>query len=417
MEPVHTCKLFGAIKAIMGIKNAIPLIHGPAGCTYHIKYLLGVRSGSEIRICCSELTQEDVVFGAEEKLSKTIMEVDKTYSPELIFVLSSCSTSLIGEDIFRIARESKQNINAEIIAISAGGFEGDQTEGYKEVMLALIKWSLSKMDSSKKTHTPRLGRSLKEKSLNLIGLFRGGPDLLNLKDTFKKMGVHLNCVLTASATMEDISLLSHVKLNYSMCDVSGIEPSMALKENFGTEFLHYPFPLGFSNSKHFFQNIIDHLDLPYSLKDEEKKYNSFKDKYTSKLQNYKVAIISGPTRAVALCDFVLEMGMMPVLISMDIMGEYTKENIDKTLSKPDFHNMLNESTPKLLEAPDFSQIRKLIKSTSPDLIVGGMGEVGLSREFEIPLLDVMHAQEVTLGWDGAVKTAENICNVLDLNRK
>ena len=78
MESQKTCKLFGAIRAVLGIKDALPLIHGPLGCAYHIKYLLGVRSNKPVRILTTSMDQNDVVFGAEEKLETEIIEADKT---------------------------------------------------------------------------------------------------------------------------------------------------------------------------------------------------------------------------------------------------------------------------------------------------------------------------------------------------
>ncbi|MCK9152365.1 nitrogenase component 1 [Methanobacterium alcaliphilum] len=452
MEPVHTCKLFGAIRAILGIKNALPIIHGPAGCSYHIRYLLGLRSGSNLQLCSTELTQEDVVFGAEEKLSHTILEADNLYSPDLIVVLSSCSTSLIGENIFRVAKECKPKIKSEIIAISAGGFEGDQTDGYIEVMMALIEWSISKIkldnsneeslnslknnylaaDRFKKripavneTNKPHILESdtqlrknkifpHRNKFLNLIGIFRGGFDLFNLKKTLKRMGVTLNCVLTAGSTLEDLKRIHRANLNYSLCDISGIEPSLLLKERFSTEFMHYPFPLGFSNSYNFFKNIIDFLEIEYSLENEKNEYYGVMKNYKDKLAGYKVAIIAGPTRGTALMDFTIELGMKPVLISLDLLGSYTMENLNKIIVDCD---VSPGDKPEILQKPDLMQIRDLINHSKPDLIVGGMGELGLSNEFEIPLLDVMHAQEITMGWEGAVKTAENIYDVLDSGQK
>ena len=443
MEPMRTCKLFGAIRAVLGIKGALPVIHGPLGCTYHIRYLLGARSGSKIKIVSTELTQEDVVFGAEQKLKEEIIHSDKTYSPSLIVVLSSCSTSIIGEDIFRVARESRKHINAEILAISAGGFEGNQTDGYLEVMMALIDWATAKQDDLKR----KLGAELKnkinlnqtpknkskainsfkeekpdhnvklfnsksyfksgnsyQKSLNLIGIFRGGPDLNYLKSMLAKMGIELNCVLTAGATLEDIQKIPYADLNYSMCDISGIEPCKTLEKRFNTPFLHYPFPMGFSNSSQFFKNICDYLEVDYSLKNEEIEYKSIKREYSRKFKGYKVAIIAGPTRAVALADLALELNMDPVLISLDLMGEYTLENLENTFSKFKKQNY----KPDILQEPDMELIEEALRQEGADMIWGGLGEVGFSKELNIPLLDVMHSQELTLGWEGAMEILKRI---------
>lgn len=83
MESLRTCKLFGVIRAVLGIKGALPLIHGPVGCFYHIKYLLSLRSLRPIQILTTEMDQNDVVFGAEEKLLHKIQAADKNIHPNL----------------------------------------------------------------------------------------------------------------------------------------------------------------------------------------------------------------------------------------------------------------------------------------------------------------------------------------------
>ncbi len=399
MEPMSTCKLFGAIRAVIGIKNTVPVIHGPRGCTYHIRYLLSARSGSSIRICSTELSQEDVVFGAEEKLKKAIIAVDEKYAPDLIAVLSSCSTSIIGEDIQKVARDLKDNINADIITISAGGFESDQSGGYEEVLQTLIEDITIPFYS---------GREIKEPSINLIGVFRGGPDLSKLKETLNRMGINVNCVLTSGSSLENIKNIPMAALNYSFCDVSGVIPCKILKDRFKMPFFHYPFPIGFSNSLNFFKTLIDYFGLDYNIKDEYDELRSSIDRFRQILEGYRVAIIAGPTRAVALTSFVRELGMTPVLISMDLIGEYTLKELEWALG---------DIESRILIKPEFWEIENFIKEEEPQLILGGLGESHFFHDSRIPVLDVMHGRELTWGFDGALSISQKIVNLLKNNNK
>ncbi|MDI9623337.1 MAG: nitrogenase component 1 [Methanothermobacter sp.] len=396
MEPMSTCKLFGAIRALIGIKNTIPVIHGPRGCAYHIRYLLSVRSGSKIRICSTELSQEDIVFGAENKLEETIITVDRTYKPDLIPILTSCSTSIIGEDIQKVARELKDEINADIITISSGGFESDQSGGYEEVLETLIKDITIPNQTNEKTEKP---------SINLIGVFRGGPDLLKLKKTLKKIGININCVLTSGSSLEDIKNIPLAHLNYSFCDISGIMPCEILKEEFEMPFIYYPFPMGFSNSLNFFKTLIDHFKLDYPLQKEYDKLKPSIDYFHQKLNGYKAAIIAGPTRAIALTSFVRELGMIPILVSIDLIGKYTLKELEWAIG---------DAKPKILIEPELREIEKFIEKEKPNIILGGLGESYFSYNFQIPVLDVMHGKELTLGFQGALNISQKI---LDLIKK
>ena len=125
--PRGTCKLFGAIKALSTIKKSVILVHGPKGCVYHINYILGMRGDRPSEIYTTCLDEHDVIFGAEQKLKDAIEDLDRRLCPELMFVLSCCTSCIIGEDVDSAVRDTRTNCRA--IAISAGGFEGDFHEG------------------------------------------------------------------------------------------------------------------------------------------------------------------------------------------------------------------------------------------------------------------------------------------------
>lgn len=392
MESQKTCKLFGAIRAVLGIKDVLPLIHGPLGCAYHIKYLLSVRSGKPIRILTTNMDQNDVVFGAEDKLEEKIIEVDKKYSPKLIVVLTSCASSIIGEDTGRVIKNVKDNINAEIIDINAGGFEGTQVDGYEECLFKLIEF----MDYRK---------SKNKSSINLVGQFRGGKDLRNLKEDLKGLKIDVNCVLTSGSTLNDLKEAGNASLNVSMCEASGRAPCETMQEKFNIPYIQEIAPIGIQATSKFFNKICSELNIEYTLKDEEKEVKNKIKEYSKDLEGKKAAIIAGPTRAIALTNFITEIGILPVLICLDFEGEFTMENLEKVIEN-------SKINPIVLREPEYFEILECIKKLKPDIILGGLGETGLSEETNIPLLDVMHANKVTMGFKGVLDMIKSIRKVL-----
>lgn len=392
MESLRTCKLFGVIRAVLGIKGALPLIHGPVGCFYHIKYLLSLRSGKPIRILSTEMDQNDVVFGAEEKLKNKIMAADKKYSPKLITVLSSCASSIIGENINKVIDNIKNDVNAELICINSGGFEGTQIEGYMECLTVLI-------DLMEEPHQ-------NGDSVNLVGQYRGGPDLKILKDYFNRLNIDLSCVLTAGCTVQEVRRASSATLNISMCDASGIEPCELMEKKFDIPFLQETLPLGVRASSNYFNKVCDTLNRDYVFKEDEQKAEMEINKFIPYLKDKKVVVVAGATRAIALADFLPELSMNPVLICLDFEGKNTTDKLDEVIKR-------QKINPIILKQPEYSDIIKNAEKLGPDMILGGMGEFGLSKELNIPLLDVMHGQEITFGFDGAVMLAKSIKKTLE----
>ncbi|MGV8144635.1 MAG: nitrogenase component 1 [Methanothermobacter sp.] len=399
METLRTCKLFGVIRTVLGIKGAIPLIHGPVGCFYHIRYLLSLRSGKPIRILSTEMDQNDVVFGAEDKLQRKIQEVDRKYSPQLIAVLSSCASSIIGENVDKVIDQLQGEVDADLIFINSGGFEGSQIEGYKECLTVLM----GLMEET----TPDKDADMQVNSVNLVGQYRGGPDLKILKNYFNRLKIDLNCVLTSGCTLEEIKKAPRASLNISMCEASAIEPCELMEEKFNIPFLHETLPLGVKATSNFFEKICQKMKTQYIFKEDEKRSTDEINKHLPYLKDKKAVIVAGATRAIALAEFLSDLGMKPVLICLDFEGKYTDDKL---------HGLIEDQRidPILLKQPDYAEILSKAQTLKPDIILGGMGEIGLSRELEIPLLDVMHAQEMTFGFEGAVKLAVKLKETLEV---
>lgn len=391
MESQKTCKLFGAIRVVLGINGALALIHGPIGCSYHIRYLLRVRSGKSLRILSTAMDQNDVIFGGEEKLKSKIIEADQKYSPELIVVLTSCASSIIGENTEKIIKEVKDSINALIMCISAGGFEGTQIDGYEECLSSFIQL----MDKQKKIN-----------SINLVGQFRGGEDLKYLKEYFKKLNIEINSVLMSGSNLNQIKNAGNASLNVSMCEASGLFPCELMKEEFGIPYINEILPIGVKGTSNFFRKICKKLDKEYLLKNEEISTLNRIKKYSENLKGKKAAIIAGPSRVLAFIDFLLEIGILPVLICMDFQGKNTAKELEKIIKR-------NKINPVVLQEPEYFEIQHQISKIKPDIILGGMGEIGLAEEFNIPLIDVMHANKSTMGFNGALELVKTINEALN----
>jgi putative methanogenesis marker 13 metalloprotein len=85
------------------------------------------------------MSENDFIFGAAEKLEETLKKAHEMFSPQLVGVVGTCASMIIGEDL-REAVE-KANIPATVLIVeSHGGFgEGDNTEGAIIVLEAAQK--------------------------------------------------------------------------------------------------------------------------------------------------------------------------------------------------------------------------------------------------------------------------------------
>ena len=52
-----------------------------------------------VRVMTTGMQENDLIFGAEEKLIRILKHIDSNYSPRLIGVVGTCSSMIIGENL------------------------------------------------------------------------------------------------------------------------------------------------------------------------------------------------------------------------------------------------------------------------------------------------------------------------------
>jgi nitrogenase molybdenum-iron protein alpha/beta subunit len=363
--PRGTCRLFGAIKALGTLKRCAILVHGPKGCVYHINYILGMRGDRPSQVYSTCLNEKDVIFGAEDRLRAAIEELDSTASYDLIAVLSCCASSIIGEDVNSAAREARTN--ARVIGIAAGGFEGDFRQGHSETLRSLV----DELAMEKEEIRPR--------SVNLIGVLRRGPDLRELISLLGHMDIRVIAVLTAGACRQEIEQMGSAALNIVLCESSGREAAEQLQEKFGTPFLIVDLPIGRQATGRFCRVVREALGI--SLEEEVDAPVS------PPLPQRRIALVGGPTRAIAFTAFLQEQGIEPVLIVLDF----------DTGTEARLRNMVGC---EILIEPDQEIILEKLREKQVDLILGGMLERPLAAMLGIEHFDMMHGSQKTLGEEG-----------------
>jgi nitrogenase molybdenum-cofactor synthesis protein NifE len=366
--PRTTCKLFGAIKALATIKRCVVLVHGPKGCVYHINYILGMRGDRPSEIYSTCLDEHDVIFGAEEKLKEAIEELDARLHPDLIAVLSCCVSSIIGEDVVAAAKAA--STGARVVGIEAGGFEGDFRTGYSETLCRLVE------------EFAQEPREVRERSVNLIGLLRAGPDLRELVRILGLIDLQVNAVLTAGATVGDLERLGSAALSIVVCEPAGKEAGELLERICGVPFIIADIPIGYAATLRFLDHVSATLGIVHHVAEEP----GIDDACRTALAGRRVAIVSGPTRAISMTLFLAEFDLSPALVIVDFDSD--------TLAR--LRDLVGPECEILIE-PEQEEIRERLEACRIDLIFGGMLEKALAASLGIEHLDMMHGSQRTLG--------------------
>lgn len=125
------------------------IMHGPHGCCFRTGRLL---ENDGVRVLTTSMSENDFIFGANEKLIDTLKKAQEMFNPKLIGVVGTCASMIIGEDLKDAIAQS--GIDATVIPVDThgGAGEGDNTIGAIAVLdAALDEGVISKDEVERQT--------------------------------------------------------------------------------------------------------------------------------------------------------------------------------------------------------------------------------------------------------------------------
>jgi len=242
MQEIHTPSAFeGALWTACGIKDAITIFHAPPGCyiNQHVNMLV---NDWKVDLYSTNLSYANVMQGAEEKLEE-VMRKFIAKDPAAIIVVTAPSVEVTQDDVEGVANKVGFK-DTVIIRPPIGGIASD---GRDEAFIKL----LDIMDPSEEK-LPN--------SVNIIGptfsTFNWMADVCELKRMLEGIGVTVNTVMTAGATVEEIKRAPKAALNLCMYPYDcGIKTAKEMEKRFGIPYFDDIIPIGFENTSLWLEKI------------------------------------------------------------------------------------------------------------------------------------------------------------------
>lgn len=380
------CKMFGAYCCLSEIKNTIPLLHGPVGCAFFPKLLPTdairrrvLRIKEQPPFPCTDLDEQDFIYGGADKLRKALIDVDRYYHPDLIGIVLSCPAGIIGEDLEGVVGEVKDKVTAKIVITPSAGFTDSERSEDLEIYVqdTINRWKdsngkrvwshekcgrletiFSLFDQLLEPPTKILDRTI---NFDLFGRIHFSDDFSveadEVKSMLKKIGIQVNTFFPGCSVSEFQSM-PQASLNVMRRSIKSAE---LMKERYGTEYLfdHYGAKYtGLEGAKAFYFDVANHFGLQKKaievVEGKEKELASAIEPIRAQLKNKKVALstslIMMPTtpqfiRALELFDLRVEAifvqtkrylrGGLPDEMLKEVVGEL-KNQFREIKSEPEF---------------------------------------------------------------------------------
>jgi nitrogenase molybdenum-iron protein alpha/beta subunit len=346
------------------------------------------RQSPKGKLFSSGMDEDDVVMGRDEKVKEAIAELDGKYRPEVIALVATGVTSVIGLDLQGIIEEIQSATKSKLLSFTSGGFSGDYNQGIKEVFRSLVNNIVEEPGD------------IKPFTVNIIGptidSFNNVSDLAELERMLMLLGAQVNTVFTCQTDVCDIKNMASASLNLVTRDI-GLEAAEMLKERYGIPY-YYGLPFGVKGSIEWMNDVAGMLGLSLSRKilaEEMEKYGFSILELVNFLQNID------HLRAMISCPFDYSLGLTRLM-----RDEWGIE-------------------PYLVELPekDSTSLEEAIAGINPHILFGNSYDLLLAKNVPIkvhaafPAFDHIYRYDGTpfVGLRGHAYLTQTIINLLNQN--
>lgn len=295
-------KIAGNLAALSEIDKCSVILHGPVGCGFHYRYSMRSRFSPCYDLETTALTNNDIIFSGETKLLKTL-EVALSKQPELIAVVPTCVSDVMGEDVQGIVKEFLAShdlgVTKKIIAVNSEAFSHpDKVSSLKRLKERVWNDGLKNTKSTAQFQgcgfvevLNTLVEQVMEKQSVIPGTINiesfawghgGSTKMLGVVNMLQEMGIKVN-TLIPYASYKQLREAPKAELNI----VRRVRWARKMQSVFGTDYIHFPNLnewVGVSGIEEFYLKIAERFGKEVCV---QKVLNKEKNKYSQDIDTAK----------------------------------------------------------------------------------------------------------------------------------
>lgn len=254
--------LIGSVLMASGIKNSLIIFHGVSGCHIEAVHFRSdqIPAGSYTPIIPTGINESDCINGGTEKLFEVLRNsinraVSRNRPPEIVFIVTSDATSIVGDDIKSAAKLVEKETGIKIVAMDTPGFAGGLVHGTDCALSELLqKFELSKPSTEIKT------------KINLIAPhLTGSKNWTNDTDEIIRLlnesEIEVNLNLCRNFELKNITNFNEAKFNYIFSSEK-LEKFEKICSDLNSDIItdNLPLPVGIANTEEWLLKIAEKFD-------------------------------------------------------------------------------------------------------------------------------------------------------------
>jgi nitrogenase molybdenum-cofactor synthesis protein NifE len=400
------CAFDGAKIALQLITDVAHLVHGPIACegnSWDNRH--AASSGSKLYRTgfTTDISELDVVYGAEKRLFKSIREIIEKYNPPAVFVYQTCVTALIGDDIEAVCKAASVKFGKPVIPVNAPGFVGAKNLGNKLGGEALLDYVIGTEEPE--TTTPY--------DINIIGEYNLVGELWQVKPLLDELGVRILACISGDAKYHEVASSHRARAAMMVCSKAMINIARKMEERYEIPFFEGSF-YGVSDMSESLRQIARLLvqrGAPDELLErteavirrEEARAWERLQPYKARLAGKRVLLITGGVKSWSVVAALQEVGIEIVGTSVKKSTLEDKQRIKEIMGEE--AHMIEDMTPR--------EMYKMLKDARAEIMLSGGRSQFVALKAKMPWLDInQERHHAYAGYDGMVELVKQIDRAL-----
>ena len=400
------CAFDGAKIALQPITDVAHLVHGPIACEGHSWDNRNAKSsGSKLYRTgfTTDMNENDIVFGGEKRLYRSIKEIIDKYNPPAVFVYQTCVPAMIGDDIDAVCKKASEKFGTPCIPINSPGFVGPKNLGNKLAGEAILDHVIGTMEPEYTTPY----------DINIIGEYNLSGELWQVKPLLDELGIRILACISGDAKYHELAQSHRARAAMMVCSKAMINVARKMEERYGIPYFEGSFyGIGdMSDSLREIARLLVQRGAPGDLiarteaviEREEKRAWERIAAYRERLQGKKVLLITGGVKSWSVVAALQEGGMDIVGTSVKKSTKEDKEKIKEIMGQ-DAH-MIEDMAPR--------EMYKLLKEARADIMLSGGRSQFVALKAKMPWLDINQERHYAYaGYEGMIDLVREIDKAL-----
>ncbi len=230
------CAFEGAQISLFPYADAAHLVHGPITCigasweTRTTRTTWTGRDQTQMGLT-TDISLNDVVFSGEQKLTEAVDAIMTRYTPQAVFIYSTCVTALIGDDLDLICKQGAEKYGVPMVPVHAPGFVGSKNLGSRLGGEAVLRHLVGTKEPEETTPF----------DINLVGEYNVTGDMWQYSHLLEELGIRVLSTLSGDGRVDAVRTAHRAKLNVIVCAKSLISFTRKMQEQYDIPWISLSF--------------------------------------------------------------------------------------------------------------------------------------------------------------------------------